>query len=64
MRDEPLQPVDPVPYEDWVKVVPHPPLGWQVEIDPREGRSQLLVELVLPWGVIFASGPTSIGGAV
>ena len=31
--------------ENGVKVVPHPPLGWQVEIDPREGRSQLLVEL-------------------
>ena len=30
--------------KDWVKVVPHPTFGWQVEINPRECRGQLLVQ--------------------
>ena len=34
----------PVSDENWVEVVPHPPLWGQVEVDPREGLHQFLVE--------------------
>ena len=35
----------PVPDENRVEVIPHPPLWGQVKVDPREGLHQFLVEL-------------------
>ena len=32
-------------YEDWVKVVPHPPLWRQMKVDSGEGGRQLFVQL-------------------
>ena len=45
LGNEFLQPLDPVSDENGVKVVPHPPLGRQVEGDSRVGTAQLLVQL-------------------